>query len=239
MVTNDLFGLQRGYFSVAINYQAELSRNIKLQIIEDKMIINKNLENSKSGSERLINRILKKKQASSTHIIALSLVSIVCFSGCATVGQKIAGAADAVKADVQTQHDENFRLKRVRKALRSGNILEAEEHRDTLYASHWKCIANLEIAAAKYPSDKAEALSMVEIATEEIWEISDANKRAMALLALLKFELEIKKDIPAAKETIKQTEKTIAFILDDHFRKMRRLGELQMLQDKHNHLLSR
>ena len=82
-------------------------------------------------------------------------------------------------------------------------------------------------------------MGIIQEVIEEIWALSDANKRAMALLSLLKFEMETKKDIPAAKETIKQTEKTIAFILDDHARKMRRYGELQTLLEKHNHLLSR
>ena len=194
---------------------------------------------SKSCSGHITSRFLKKTHIHSKHILVLSFLSIALLSGCSAVGQKVASAADALKTDMQTQHDENFRIKRVRKALSSGDILEAEQQRDTLYAPHWKCIANIEIATAKYHEDQAEALEMIKTTTEEIWELSDANKRAMALLSLLKFELETKKDIPAAKETIKQTEKTIAFILDDHARKMRRYGELQTLLEKHNHLLSR
>ena len=194
---------------------------------------------SKSCSGHIASRFLKKKRRHSKHILALSFLSITFLSGCGAVGQKVASAADALKTDVQTQHDENFRIKRVRKALSSGDILEAEQERDTLYAPHWKCIANIEIAAAKYHADQVQALKMIQAATEEIWELADANKRAMALISLLKFELETKKDIPSAKETIKQTEKTIAFILDDHTRKMRRYGELQTLLEKHNHLLSR
>jgi len=201
--------------------------------------IKKNQKLSKSFSGPIVRRILEKTHRHSKHILALSFLSITFLSGCGAVGQKVASAADALKTDVQTQHDENFRIKRVRKALSSGDILEAEQQRDTLYAPHWKCIANIEIATAKYHEDQAQALEMVKEATEELWDLSDANKRAMALLSLLKFELETKKDIPAAKETIKQTEKTIAFILDDHARKMRRYGELQTLLEKHNHLLSR
>jgi len=194
---------------------------------------------SKFCSERITSKILEKTHPYPKHILALGFLSITFLSGCGAVGQKVASAADALKTDVQTQHDENFRIKRVRKALSSGDILEAEQQRDTLYAPHWQCIANIEIAAAKYHTDQAQALKLIETTTEEIWDLSDANKRAMALLSLLKFELETKKDIPAAKETIKQTEKTIAFISDDHARKMRRYGELQTLLKKHNHLLSR
>ncbi|MCB1073370.1 MAG: hypothetical protein KDK96_09765 [Chlamydiia bacterium] len=194
---------------------------------------------SKSCSGHIPSHFLKKTHRHSKYILALSFLSIAFLSGCSAVGQKVASAADALKTDVQTQHDENFRMKRVRKALFSGDVLEAEQQRDSLYASHWKCIANIEIATAKYQLDQAQALEIIQEVTEEIWDLSDANKRAIALLSLLKFELEIKKDIPAAKETIKQTEKTIAFILDDHARKMRRYGELQTLLEKHNHLLSR
>jgi len=194
---------------------------------------------SRSCSERTTSGILKKKRAYSMHILATLFLSMVLLSGCSTIGQKVASAADALKHDVQTQHDENFRIKRVRKALLAGNIPEAEEHRDTLHAPHWRCVADIEIATAKYKANNQEALKIVERTTEDIWAISDANKRAMALLALLSFELGTKKDIPAVKETIKQTEKTIAFILDDHARKMRRYGELQTLIEKHNHLLSR
>lgn len=193
----------------------------------------------KLSAELSENRVFKKTLCYSKHILALSLLSMILLSGCSTISETVASAADALKTDVQTQHDENFRTKRVRKALSSGDILEAEQQRDTLYALHWKCIANIEIATAKYHEDQAEALEMIKTTTEEIWDLSDANKRAMALISLLKFELETKKDIPAAKETIKQTEKTIAFILDDHARKMRRYGELQTLLEKHNHLLSR
>jgi len=193
----------------------------------------------KSSAELSENSFFKKTLCYSKRILALSFLSITFLSGCGAVGQKVASAADALKTDVQTQHDENFRIKRVRKALSSGDILEAEQQRETLYAPHWKCIANIEIATAKYHEDQVQALEMIKTTTEEIWDLSDANKRAMALLSLLKFELETKKDIPAAKETIKQTEKTIAFILDDHARKMRRYGELQTLIEKHNHLLSR
>ncbi|MCB1068268.1 MAG: hypothetical protein KDK56_08785 [Simkania sp.] len=194
---------------------------------------------SKSCSGHITSRFLKKTHIHSKHIFALSFLSITFLSGCGAIGQKVASAADALKTDVQTQHDENFRIKRIRNALSSGDILEAERHRDTLYSPHWKCIANIEIATAKYHEDQAQALEMIQVATEEIWGLADANKRAMALISLLKFELETKKDIPAAKETIKQTEKTISFILDDHARKMRRYGELQTLLEKHNHLLSR
>lgn len=193
----------------------------------------------KLSAELSENRVFKKTLCYSKHILALSLLSMILLSGCSTISETVASAADALKTDVQTQHDENFRIKRVRKASSSGDILEAEQERDTLYAPHWKCIANIEIATAKYHADKAEALGIIQEVIEEIWALSDANKRAMALLSLLKFELETKKDIPAAKETIKQTEKTIAFILDDHARKMRRYGELQTLLEKHNHLLSR
>lgn len=207
------------------------------EYFKEQMKINSSL--SKSCSGHITSQILEKTHIRSKHILALSFLSIIFLSGCSAVGQKVASAADALKTDVQTQHDENFRIKRVRKALSSGDILEAEQQRDALYAPHWKCIANIEIATAKYPTDQAQALEMIKTTTEEIWELSDASKRAMALLSLLKFELETQKDIPAAKETIKQTEKTIAFILDDHARKMRRYGELQTLLEKHNHLLSR
>ncbi|MCB1107471.1 MAG: hypothetical protein KDK76_05175 [Chlamydiia bacterium] len=211
------------------------------------MIVNKSFKEqvkidpslSKNSSEPITSKILEKKRTCSKNILAISFLSITLLSGCSVIGQTVASAADALKTDVQTQHDENFRIRRVRKALSSGDLLEAEKERDTLYASHWKCIANIEIATAKYHHDKDQALEIIKTTTEEIWDLSDANKRAMALLSLLKFELETKKDIPSAKETIKQTEKTISFILDDHARKMRRYGELQTLLEKHNHLLTR
>lgn len=201
--------------------------------------IKKSSVSLRSCLEGTTSRILKKTCAHLTLMFTITSLFMILLSGCSTIGQKVASAADALKTDVQTQHDENFRMRRVRKALLIGNISEAEEQRDTLHAPHWRCVANIEIAAAKYPMQKTEALEAVKKTTEDIWNISDANKRARALLALLKFELETKKDLPQAKETIKQTEKTIAFILDDHSRKMRRYGELQNLLEKHNHLLSR
>lgn len=194
---------------------------------------------SKSRSGNSVKGILNKMTAFPKTVLVVVPFSITLLSGCATIGEKVAYAADALKTDVQTQHDENFRIKRVRKALLIGDIPEAEKHRDNLYALHWRCIANLEIAAAKYPTQKSQALKSVKQVTKEIWTISDPNKRAMALLALLKFELETSKDVTQAKKTAKQTKKTIAFILDDHARKMRRYGELQTLIEKHNHLLSR
>ena len=211
------------------------------------MIVNKsfkekikaNLGLSKSCSGHITRRIIEKTHVRSKCALTIGFLSITLLSGCSIIGQKVAGAAGALKADVQTQHDENFRIKRVRKALLSGDVQAAEEHRDTLHATHWRCIANIEIAAAKYKANNQEALKIVERTTEEIWNISDANKRSKALLALLKFELETEGEIPHAIETIKQTEKTIAFILDDHSRKMRRYGELQILLEKHNHLLIR
>jgi len=193
----------------------------------------------KSCSEHTTSRILKKTCAHSKHILTIGSLSMIFLSGCSTVGQKLASAADVIARDVQTQHDENFRIKRVRKALCAGDIPGAEEHRDTLHASHWRSIANIEIATAKYIAEKEQALEIVSKTTEEIWNIADADNRAMALLALLSFELGTKKDIPAAKETIKQTKQTIAFILDNDYQHMRRQSELQTLIKTHNHLLSR
>lgn len=187
-----------------------------------------------------LSAIFSKKTLSpfkTTNILAL--LTVLTCAGCSTIQQKVSAAADAIQTDAQIAHDGNFRIKRVRSCLASGDILGAQEHRDTLHSMHYRCIADIEIAAAKYPMQKAEALEGVKKTTEDIWNISDANKRAMALLALLKFELETQGDIPQAKETIKQTEKTIAFILDEHSRKMQRYGELQLLLEKNNHLLSR
>ena len=167
------------------------------------------------------------------------MLVVFTLSGCSTISQTVAKAADTVKTEVQTAQDENFRIKRVRKALAFGDIIGAEEHRDTLYAAHWRCIANIEIAEAKYKSNKSEALKIVKDMTEEISNILDADCRATVLLSLLHFELETKKDITEAKETIEQVEQTIAMILNNDYQKMRRKSELQALLETHKHLLNR
>lgn len=193
----------------------------------------------KSSPELFLSEFSRYTRTFSKLSRAAAIAATFTLSSCSTIEQKVAEAAEALKTDAQTAHDENFRIKRVRKALIAGDILGAEEHRDTLRSKHWKCIANIEIAAIKYPSEVQEALQIIETASEEIWHIADANKRAMALLALLKFELETKNDAAQAKETVKQLEKTIAFIMDDHVLKMKRYGEFQKILTKHNHLLSK
>ncbi len=180
-----------------------------------------------------------KKHLVSPCFLLLMAFASLSLTSCSTIGGQLTSAAEFVKADVQTQHDENFRMRAIRKALKAQNIAEAEQTSQTLYAPHWKCIASLEIAAVKFQKDKPEALAMAHESSEAIWEINDPNKRAMALLALLRFELETSKDLPAAKKTIEQADKTIEFITNDPARQMRRYGELEALQAKHNHLLSR
>lgn len=185
-----------------------------------------------------LSSFFEKTRAYSKHLALLTILPTL-LSGCSTIQTAVSNQIEAVKTDIQTQHDETVRIKRVRTALLAGNIEEAKTHRDTLYTSHWKCIATIEIAAAEYSHTPQEALKTIDSATQELWNISDANSRAMALLALLKFELETQKDIPLAKETLKQTENTIEFIFDNDFLKRRRLIELHTLVQSNNHLLSR
>ena len=90
------------------------------------MIVNKSFKEqvkidpslSKNSSEPITSKILEKKRTCSKNILAISFLSITLLSGCSVIGQTVASAADALKTDVQTQHDENFRIRRVRKALR-------------------------------------------------------------------------------------------------------------------------
>lgn len=191
------------------------------------------------SSREISQKPIYKKTVARKVIQTALLLSIFTLPGCSTISQKVTSAVDTVKGEVQTSQDEIFRMKRVRSSLALGDITTAEEHRDTLFAKHFQCIAKIEIAAATYQEDKESALKMIEKTTEEIWEISDANNRAMALLSLLSFEIETKKDVPVAKETIKQIKQTITFILDNEYQKLKRHNELLSLLKTHNHLLSR
>ncbi len=207
------------------------------------MIINKifkeRVKALKPCSQYIMNAISKKTRSFPKQFFVLSFGSTLLLSGCSTIQTAVSNKVEAVKTDVQSQHDEVFRIKRVRKALASGHIEEACKHRDTLYMPHWKCIANIEIATTTYAMEAEGALEMISSTVEEIWSISDPNDRAMALIALLKFELETKKDIPAAEEIIKQTEKTIEYIVNNDFFQKSRIIELDTLLQKNNHLLSR
>jgi len=170
--------------------------------------------------------------------------TLVALSACSVVSNAVSEVSHTLKTDVQTAHDENFRLKRVRKSLREGKIEEAEQHRDTLFAEHWKIVANIEIASHKYANDREEAVKMIDEVREEVWELSDPNQRSIALIALVKFELEVEKDVARALGTIRQTEKTIQFIEGDEKisaenRQGRRLYALDRIIEANNHIISR
>ena len=171
---------------------------------------------SKTPLEHVLRPFFEKTHTYSKHLVLLGVLSTM-LSGCSTIQTVVSAQIEAAKADIQTNHDEVVRIKRVRNALLKEDIEKAKALRDTIYASYFRYIATIEIAAAEYPHNPEEALCTIDSTIEKIWDIIDPNDRAMTLIALLKFQLETEKNIPAAKETIEQTENTISFIIDSDF----------------------
>ncbi|CCB87841.1 hypothetical protein [Simkania negevensis] len=168
-------------------------------------------------------------------LIAVICVPLVLTSGCA-IQQKIASETSQIKTRASSVRD-RLLLRKVRNKIAAGEVTSAQEDLRGFLLPSYRCRAELLLAKEQYKKSTQESLVAVEKIENSIWEIQSPSQRSHALLDLVEFFVTVHRDIPKAKQTLQETEKTIFLIQDETLQ--HRIAALLKLKEKYNHLFIR
>ncbi|MCB1115010.1 MAG: hypothetical protein KDK71_00955 [Chlamydiia bacterium] len=160
---------------------------------------------------------------------------LVLTSGC-SIQEKIAAEASQIKTRASSARD-RLLFRKVSKKISGGEIASAREDLEGFILPSYRHRAEILLAKEKYKTSVQESLEDIEKIEDSVWEIESPSLRSHVLLDLIEFFIVVHRDIPKAKQTLVETEKTIFLIRDETLQ--HRMAALLKLKEKYNHLLIR